>query len=35
MLCQKMIEGVSASTSESSVTLVVLKLLIASKVDSK
>jgi hypothetical protein len=35
MLCQKMIEGVAASTSESSVTLVVLKLLIPSKVDSK
>lgn len=35
MLCQKMIEGVLASTSESSVALVVLKPLIALKVDSK
>jgi hypothetical protein len=35
MLCQKMIEGVSASTSESSVALVVLKPLIALNVDSK
>ncbi len=34
MLRQRRIDGVSASTSESSVALVVLKPLIASKVDS-